>query len=57
MSGWGTSKVIGPVISTPAGQSPRVLELREGRDQREVGADPAVEALERRQAEPLALRC
>ena len=39
----------------PGRPAPRVLELGEGRDQRQVGADPAVEALERRQAEPLAL--
>ena len=50
ISGWGTSKVIGPVISTPAGQLARVLELGEGPDQRQVGADAAVEALDRRQA-------
>ena len=32
-----------------------ILELGEGRDQGEVGADPAVETLERRQAKPGAL--
>ena len=53
ISGWGSSKVIGPVTSTPAGQRARVLELGEGGDQRQVGADPAVEALDRRQPEPL----
>ena len=39
------------MISTPAGQLPRVLELGEGADQRQVGADAAVEALDRRQVE------
>ena len=34
----------------------RVLELRVGGDQRQVGADAAVEALDRGQAEPLALQ-
>ena len=31
--------------------APRVLELRVGRDQRQVGADPTVEVVERRQVE------
>ena len=55
ISGWGSSKVIGPVTSTPAGQRRGYSSWGKVADQRQVGADPAVEALERRQTEPLTL--
>ena len=54
-SGWGTSKGIGPVTCTAGGPGARVLELRVGGDQRQVGADAAVEAVEGREAHALAL--
>ena len=56
IGGCGTSNTIGPVTFTAAGQLPRVLELGVGGDQRQVGADAAVEALDRGEADPLALQ-
>ena len=55
ISGCGISNVIGPVSSTPRGQRRGYSSWGKVADQRELGADPAVEALDRRQAEPLAL--
>ena len=48
-SGYGSSKLIGPVTWTCRRPAPRVLELRERRHQRQLLADPAVEPLDRRQ--------
>ena len=50
----GGSHMSGPTTCTCAGQRARVLELREGGDERELAADAAVHVGERRQAEPRA---